>query len=292
MKMPTWENIKKYFIFNIYDIALAGIFISLFIIVKYISNITLTGRFNVSFEIAFYIIFGIVFGPIKGLILAILGDTLILFIRGNVGTWMIEYAAIPPMIAVFAWAYYTIFKTKKDIIMLLPIAIFSLVATTLITVFVSKTDKQKWKIEGDRITELSADAVLYFMIAFITISFIFLMLLMFFYFKFKRSKNPDENTELWAIKIKNVILYFSLVLFIILLVRWLWSPFAFIAYYNRFIATTSHRSIETYYVYYMIPLLLKGLFTIPLYTFVLFVFVPSITKLNKRYKNNTFLTAY
>lgn len=277
LKIKQWFNLWKMLRFSIYDITIAGIFLALFLIVDYISKITLTGRWAFSFEIGFYILFGIILGPIKGPILAILADSFSLLIFGRIGFWMWEYGVVPPIIAFVSWLFFFFYLSKSKWKIYVPHISLFLTAIIFFSFYISFIKNDKLVDQFSKREEISALAILVIASIFFCFSFIFISFMIYFYQK--------TNKEIF----KTIIFVFAITTLILVLARWLWNPFAFISYYNRFIAPTRKsktlRGVEQYYIFYLIPGILKSLVAIPIYSALLAIFLPVIFKLNHKYKN-------
>ncbi|UWD33991.1 hypothetical protein [Mesomycoplasma molare] len=115
--------------------------------------------------------------------------------------------------------------------------------------------------------------VLYIIITFSIISSIVFTTFLIFYYKSKK--------EIYYL----LAFIFATICIILILVRWLWGPFAFIQYYNRFIGskTNKTREIQQYFYFYLTPIILKGLITIPIYTIMLYSLIPVLFKMQKKY---------
>lgn len=64
-------------------------------------------------EYILYIFYGLILGGFKGAILAIIADTFVMLLTGNIGTWYWLYAITAPLIALTSWLYYLMFKHSK-----------------------------------------------------------------------------------------------------------------------------------------------------------------------------------
>ncbi|WGI36884.1 ECF transporter S component [Mesomycoplasma lagogenitalium] len=243
----------------------------------------LTKKLNVSFEIPFNIILGLILGPFKGAFLAILADTLNLLITSSIATWMIEYAIIPPFTAILSWLLFYIYQLKNKLSFITIFSIFIITISTLIIIYFSEVINGANQVKIENLSKdirqiFTKELVLILIISFSSISLIILISFSILYFKTKK--------EIYYL----IIFIFSVVLTIVILLRWLWGPYAFIKYYNRFIGIKNNklREINQYFYFYLTPIILKGLITIPIYCVFLISLTPILIKLKKRYDTNNY----
>lgn len=77
-----------------------------------------------------------------------------------------------------------------------------------------------------------------------------------------------------------VIISFLSGLLINIICRWLWGPFAYINYHNRFRNGTW--KYKDYYLIFMIPIIFKSLIEVPIYTIIIYSFFPVINILRRK----------
>ncbi|OYD27065.1 uncharacterized protein DUF3816 [Mycoplasma testudineum] len=270
----TW--LRTQFRFTVFDLTLAGILMGLGIIVTYISNLSLRGVLNVDFEIIFSIFFGIIFGPFKGVFLSVILDNLGLLLRGRIGFWMWEYAIVAFLIPIIAWGFFQILKLKKRIYMIIPISFIVLSLISVYGLFIGYGEiGSSFRFSG--ITQrFSYQSMLVILVVGST------LILIATYFISERYFSTKKN------RYYQILTIISLTVFIQVIFRWIWGPFAFINYLNRFSSVQNDRSYSIYFPIYMIPIVLKSLITIPLFSTVLIVSIPTIMFLKAKY-DNTFL---
>ncbi|UVD81948.1 ECF transporter S component [Mycoplasma iguanae] len=267
-----WNNyLVKHLRFSIFDVAIAGIFLALFLIIEFISKTTITGRWALSFEIGFYILFGIVLGPFKGVFLSLISDTFSLLIFGRIGFWMIEYAIVPPFITLVAWIFFKIYLSKHKFKIFLPHITLFITVIIFYSFFIPFASNPSLVNRVEKREEISIWTIYIIATSFFIFSFIFILVNFLLFNKYKKQY------------LLNLIYIFSIIVLIMIVVRWLWNPYAFIVYYNRFITRGSQRTVQAYYVYYLIPAILKSIIIIPIYTIALSTILPAIFHLNKKY---------
>ncbi|VEU59090.1 ECF transporter S component [Mesomycoplasma neurolyticum] len=263
--------INKYCKYTVYDIAISSIFLAIYLGLIFLLRLTvLHGKLNIQFEYIIFIVYGIVLGPFKGVVLAIIADTLNLLIRGLIPFWTIEYAIVPPLVVIVSWLLM-FFYNKKNIKNFIILSLFVVATMTLmLSVFifeliqpVDKTIDKTFK----KIFNKSNITIL--LICFFVVFLGGLIVLSLLWWKTKN-------------EIYYLIFFIISIIFIInVIFRWLWGPFAFIKYYNRFIAKkgSAFDISDKYYIYFA-PIILKGVITIPLYTAFLVPTIPFLMKYN------------
>lgn len=277
---------SRIFRFSVFDIAMAGLLIGIFLVCNKIMTTTLTGRFAFKLDYLFFILYGLILGPFKGSVLAILSDTFSLVIRGRIAFWMIEYAIIPPLIAFITWLVFYLYKFNSKFTFLLPFILHFIAAAIILSVFITKTQEIGFKFTikdiEDKSKSIESYVVSIFVYVFLAISFIFICVFTFLSLKYA------EKT------IYKLILYsFVLVLLCIVVFRWTWGPIAFVRYYNQFIipariskgGSAKPYLLEERYIFLMVPILIKGLIVIPSYTAILTLLLPTILKLIEKHRN-------
>ncbi|WP_036456967.1 ECF transporter S component [Mycoplasmopsis lipofaciens] len=260
---PFNQKIKKYFKnsikVKIFDISLGGILLGMQIILMIIAKLTILKIVPLEIEFVFYIFYGLIFGPFKGSFFAILGDTLVLLITGYIGTWFWLYAIIPPLIAITSSIYFFIFKNVKSFRLIFSIAILlSSLIIILVTYFMHVNEDGTFNISKSK--TLPKSFLLWMIIAFASLIILAFITL---YISYKVTKKE---------KIMNYLLVFSLIIFIVIIYRWTLGPIAYISWYNHFNktkGTTKFKTLGTDYVLITIPIIIKSVITIPVYTLIL-----------------------
>ncbi|WP_436358439.1 hypothetical protein ACR34G_02755 [Mycoplasma sp. 480] len=191
---------------------------------------------------------------------------------------MIEYAIVPPLIAIVSWSLLYIYQLKNKWSFIVIITSFALVIVTMLLIYFLEVLNTTKNV---RIENINKDWRSFFtkeiVLTFISIfSIVSIAVFSFFIFKYFKTKK-----EIYYL----LTFIFATICIIIIIFRWLWGPIAFINYYNRFITvkTNKGREISGYFYFYLTPIILKGLITIPIYTTILTLLVPILLKLKKKY---------
>ena len=243
-------------------------------------------QFRISLTYAAFILFGIMLGAIKGAFLGMLCDTLKMTIFG-IGNWMIEYAIIPPMIAILSALLMRLINLKGKNIWTSGF-IFLVIATIFLVVFLlKKYNVISWNENKAKLKK--TDLVPVYIVSIISgigISGIWIFALSLFIIY---AKNMSFKSK-WRAQLLFVIL---VSIFIILVIcRWFWGPFAYITYHNRFhIKGGTKWKYGGYFAIFMTPIIFKTLIEIPIYTTIIYFLYPltmSIKRKIKQYINNGF----
>lgn len=261
----------KYIKISTYEIALISILLALFCVIKYVTSLVLKGPLNFSIEIIFWIIIGILFGPIKGPIFSLVCDTIFTFYTGII-YWMIEYAIIAPLISLFSWFFYVHYqeKNKKTIILAISIPFLLVVMSIILFSFQALNQFNYENVEN------IIPMIAYFLIIFLNLCIISFTL--FCWIKFK--KTNEWKYIMW-------LYFFSLIVTVIIIFRWIWGPFAFIAYLKRFFP----KNIDFWKQYWLTlsGIFLKSCIAIPIATSITIPLIYTINSINKHnLKNNRF----
>ncbi|PAK21270.1 hypothetical protein CJJ23_02895 [Mycoplasmopsis agassizii] len=271
-KQTLKDFFKNQIRFTTFDVALAGILMAIAIIVNYITNLSLTGVLNIDAEVIFSIFFGIIFGPLKGSFLSVVLDHLNLLVRGRIGFWMWEYAIIALLLPMIAWFFFNIRKIKSNLKAYLPVLIVIVTIIMAYSLFFNLANPfSTQRVDGFNQRFSYTGAVIA-----ITVATALILIATFHvgerYLITKKAMYID------------VLIIVSLVVFVQVLFRWLWGPFAFINYLHRFTRNVNNRTYENSYTFYMIPIVIKTMITIPLFSFVLAASVPSLIYFEHKYK--------
>ncbi|MGL5732677.1 MAG: hypothetical protein ACRCXE_01230, partial [Metamycoplasmataceae bacterium] len=141
-------NIKNHFRFTVMDIALMGMFMAMYFVVVFLLKMFLPGVFNISIETLFFILFGIIFGPIKGAIFAIMCDTAYQLFLGGIAFWMIEYAIVPPLIAIFSWGLMFFYEKNHRFRFIFPNVALALTIAGVIGFFIYQFITDSFRFEN------------------------------------------------------------------------------------------------------------------------------------------------
>lgn len=256
------------------ELAFMGLLLSLYIVIKYIASIILRGPLNISIEIIFWIFNGIIFGYIKGPLFSLLCDTTILFFTTGIAFWMLEYAIIAPLISLISYLLWNFFENKQNKNILFPLIVLMLLISFSLIIFFFQLINKKFNFEG---INSSADVIpelIFALIIFMCVSIVGFVL--FNIVKYKKTKE---------IKYLKWIQSLTIIAFITIIFRWIWGPYAFIAFYKKFISTNFDES--TKYLLTLSGIVMKSCLTIPV---SIIIFIPMIeiikkTKINSKVDN-------
>lgn len=244
---------------------------AMFLVITYIAKITIPTRFNLAFELPFYILLGIILHWFKGMIVAFSFDFGKLLLTSRIIFWTPEYAIVPIFITFLAAVFFNLAK-KNDKFLLIPMGLFFLSSGSvfLYYFFLEEIEIQKVpKVWGD----LFNKKTVLILIGVFIISVWTLAIILFVFYRKKRTK-----------KLKIALISLITLAVCYLIARWLWHPFAFIQYYNRFLNRTGKdRLIQEYFYYYLTPIILKSTVSFPIYSFVVIELVPLFLYLNKKH---------
>lgn len=274
---------ERYVKIRIFEIALMGLLLGVLSILKYLSFILFKGPLNFSIDILFWIIIGVLFGPIKGVLFSILCDTVFTIFTTGVIYWMIEYAMVAPLISLASWFLFSLFKEEKKWTIYFALTIITIAIIISIIFFFFQLKNNLWKYEGWKgITSTTA----YLLI--ICLNFFVLIYVCFCLFKYlkgiKKQKNEENGLSdpwryIWLLYV------FSIFLFIVIIFRWLWGPFAYIAYMNKFYSKNYDWALQ--YPITLSGIVMKSCVSIPLGAIILTptLFIVKSINNNKNWKN-------
>ncbi|AZG68495.1 ECF transporter S component [Mycoplasma struthionis] len=257
---------------TVFEVALAGILLAIYSIASLLEKYVFVGAFNIGIVYAIFIIFGLALGPFKGALLGILCDTISQIIYG-ISTWMIEYAIVPVVIAFISGFLCRLFLLKEKrswLFGFIFLAFISAIFITILSIYYNQIPINELAIKRKRV--LSVDFVL--SIGTIGLLLIWIASITMFSLYLKTKKFHTKA---------NMALLFSILLtvfFTLIITRWLWGPFAYINYHNRFRSGTW--DYKTYYPIFMIPIIFKSLLEIPFYTMIIFAIYPVILMIRNK----------
>lgn len=239
---------------------------AMFLISTAIVKLTLTGVFNIGIDIPFWIIFGIILGPFKGAFLAVICDTIsqMMFSKTGLGTWMIEYAIIPLLVAVISSLIYVFYRSKPIIaIIVLSLLLFAVLMINFYVISIH--DEEIYRTESQKIPRRV------FVISTIVFTALIIIvwdaMIIIYVFDIKKMHKTVEK-YLFSLLIVSLI---------IVLFRWIWGPYAYIAYYNHFYAglpnnngvLRAFKPIKDNMLIFAIPIIFKSTIEIPIYATLL-----------------------
>lgn len=277
MFVQLFQNIKrsiktKTYRLTIFEIALFGLLLAIYIISALIQKYAFRGIFRISLTYAVVIIFGLALGPLKGAIMGLLGNTIESIING-IGEWMLEYAMIPVIIALLTGFLMNLMNKNQKQTWIIGFIFLFLITTVFIVVLITHYNnlpisegalKRTKTIPLQIVIGISAFGIFFIWAIALT--------LMVIYFQTRNIKRKYS-----------VFLFFNIlivVFFILVLVRWLWGPFAYITYRNRF--RGGNFAYNEWYSFFMIPIVFKGLIEIPFYTLVIFHIYPVLRLIREK----------
>ncbi|QJG66421.1 ECF transporter S component [Mycoplasma phocoeninasale] len=275
--ISLFQNIRRNFKtkaykFSVYEIALFGLLLAIYIIAALVEKYVFIRNLRVTITYAIYVVFGLALGPWRAAFLGLLCDTMKSVIDG-IGFWTIEYAIVPVVIA-FASGWFIrafFFKNRNTWISgFLFLIMLTILFVAIAWAYWAQTPPNKYSASRRRIFP----PPLVLAVGLLILSLIWITSII-VYYKSLKSRN---------FKFKyNTALFFQVLLvvtFVYILFRWLWGPFAFINYYNRF--RSGNWSYQDYYFPVMVPIMFKSLIAIPIYTAVIFAVHPVIIMIRKR----------
>ncbi|WP_434336696.1 ECF transporter S component [Mesomycoplasma conjunctivae] len=262
---------KKNFTFSIFEIVISGSFLAIFLVLSYIIKTSLPPKLNVAFEIPFFIFLGILLGWFKGPIVALLFDIVKTAATSNVFLWTPEYGIVPLFIALIA-AFFIKLVHSQDIYLLIPTIMFILAIIAIFVYYWKLDDSLATKAPkawGNFFNKKSTLILIGSVATFITVVGTILFII------YKKTN---------SYKMKLAFLTLMILSFIFIIFRWFWHPIAFIRYYNRYLNRSGQdRIVEQYFFYYLNPIILKSLVSLPIYTVSLVTLIPLVNFLNNKH---------
>ncbi|ENY69190.1 Hypothetical protein, predicted transmembrane protein [Metamycoplasma auris 15026] len=243
-------------------------FLALYIIAHALEKYAFKGVFHITPTYALAVIFGLVLGPWKGALLGFISDVFVNILFRGIGTWMLEYAIVLVVIPFLTGFLMRLFSKDQSSTWFFGIAFLLVVTGIFIGVVIANYNKLptsegatslKKKIPLNIVAGISA-----FGFSSIWITTFVLLVIYFKTYDYKRK---------YAVS-----LFFNIlitVFVILVIVRWLWGPYAYITYRNRY--RNANWKVSEWYVRFMIPIVFKGLLEIPIYTIIIFHIYPVLT---------------
>ncbi|CAL59164.1 hypothetical protein MBOVJF4428_00153 [Mycoplasmopsis agalactiae] len=277
------SNIKalfeKPFRFTVMELAISGLVISLFLVTSSILYFVGLSKL-IKAEILFCILYGIILGPIKGAFLGVIADVLALLLTGRIGLWYWTYQLVPAIIAFLSAIYFALFKSSVIARLIIPFVVIISAMATMIYIYTQNIVKLEDGSTGisfanyekkikDKTIEYPYLLTLIGIIIYLSLSLVTVITLVSFYLK---SKNP---------KFLDYLLIFSIVTFIQVIYRWIFGPILYIQYRNYI--DNKNWGYADKYVTFAIPIIVKSMVNIPIYTFVLSAIYPVVSLLCDKY---------
>lgn len=241
-----------------------AILLAFYSAMKYFSYLIFSGPLNFNIELLFWIFNGLIFGPFKGPVFSIICDTLFSFITTGLSYWMIEYAIIAPLVSLISWLFMKIYKENnvKTIIYSSITIVISIISALIIFFF--QLINHNFKYEGINSNKIFPIAI-YFLISFMCVFLI--GFLIYSILKFNKTKNWDHIKRIYTL---------SLIVLIIVIFRWLWGPYAYLKYLERF--TNTIIDFNKRYTLLLFGIVSKTYLTIPLASIVAIPVIQVIDK--------------
>ncbi|MGL6124926.1 MAG: hypothetical protein ACRC1F_00340 [Metamycoplasmataceae bacterium] len=263
------NNLKNHFKFTVVDIALMGMMMALYFVIVFVLHQFLPGKFNISVETLFFIIFGIIFGPIKGPIFSIMCDTAYQLMLGGIAFWMIEYAIVPPLVSLLSWSLMFFYEKKTNFKFIFPIVILGITIASIIGFFVYQFINNSFMFENSIV---DPQLVFWLMIV-LCIMLVTTILVTMILYRIKKNE----------IYIR--VLYLVAVIAIILIIfRWLWGPFAYVLFFNRFLSSENDpaKVMSIQYPITLAGIAMKTTYVLPIFVVIA---IPTITAISHGKKN-------
>ncbi|PZV99827.1 ECF transporter S component [Metamycoplasma auris] len=242
--------------------------LALYMIAASLQKYVFKGVFRITPTYALVVIFGLTLGPWKGALLGFISNTLENILLQGIGTWMLEYAIVPVVIALLTGLLMNTFSKNQNSTWFFGILFLLIVTGIFIGILIDNYNKLpvnegakslKNKIPVSIVAGISAFGFSAIWIITITLLLIY-------------SKTMQIKRKYSAFLFFNILIT---VFIILVLVRWLWGPYAYITYRNRFRA--ANWKVSEWYVRFMIPIVFKGLLEIPIYTIIIYHIYPVIS---------------
>ncbi|WBP84101.1 ECF transporter S component [Mycoplasmopsis edwardii] len=263
---------KNKIMFSVYEISLAGVLLCLFFILTAVKNYTPLRIVGIDFEFIFYIIFAFFFGKFKGALLSFIADFFSLLLAGRIGFYHEAYAIVPIVMTILIGLFLDLFKKHQKVsIVIMEIALL-IVFAVLAYVFVLNINDPKG-IKISKTFGLSRLSLGVF-ITLLVLSFSIFIVFNIFIFRFIKTKD-DKKKE----RLSYILLSIFLVVFVIVLARWIWGPYAFIQYANRYLG--KFYSLEERYLLIMVPIILRSVIILPIYILIISSILPVLIFLKK-----------
>ncbi len=254
LKNKITKFFNNQFSLSIFEIALAGLFVALFVISSKVIRINF-GFMQMGIVYAWVITIGLIFKPFLAFIIAIIADTLVQMLNGF-GSWMIEYAIIYPAMALLVSFFKKMTRCKKDFWW----AIFSFL-TMFLAIGVSLAISIIYRNFASN--SQNEDSFFLFNSTFVKIIlwiFIFLIMSCFLGMILLYFKTKNARLKLYV----SILVITTLVIIIFV---WLWGPIAQIRYLQRHNGKNIAELYQKYRVF-LVPRILKTAITLPLYVVI------------------------
>lgn len=267
-KTAAKDFLTENFRFSIYEIALSGMLVALWVVSALpIFNFNL-GFMHIGITYVWPILLGLTAKPAMAILCAVLGDNLALLSSGTgFSQWMPEYAVIPIMIVVITFFFKKIITSnnEKAWFSIIFIANIATLVGTLVTMIVENNFKYQSKNVSDRVFDFTgsvAQIIVWTMYGIVTIVSITLISLHIIARQNKVIKIGSKEIRLNEKTIKQIVSFYSLSMIIIVITIWIWGPFAQLRYLNVYVNVHAYSEYDLF----LIPRILKTPVSLLLYT--------------------------
>ncbi len=243
-----------------------SILLALYNVIKFSCYMIFKGPLNFNVELLFWIFNGILFGSFKGAIFSILCDTIFCFITSGIGYWMIEYAIVAPLVSIISSLFMSLYRNNKQSIYIATFTV-SIALIGALIIFIFQLFSDQFRYEGVQKNNIVPIAI-YVLITFLSLST--LSYLIYSLIKYYLTKD-------WSYIKKIFIL--SLIILIIVIFRWLWGPYAYLKYSQRFYSKNINFAKQ--YPLSLFGIVSKTYLTIPI---AFTISIPTI-RIIEKYKN-------
>ncbi|WP_156954216.1 hypothetical protein [Mycoplasma buteonis] len=271
---------NKHFKISIMDVSLGSLLLALFIIATVLLKLTPLRFVSFNFEFLFAIVYAYLFRYVKGIFLAFLSDALGMVVTGTIGQWYWMYALSPIFIVIFSSLLFDLFQRNKKITLV--ISILMLIGSfvllgALFFIKISQTEGNDFRISSIfnlKSLPIYVGYILFSVGLMITLLLVSLSIWLLFT---KDSKRKQNLTRL--------IFLIALVVSVVVIVRWIWGPYAWINFsmYIGRMRSATYANDKDWYFGLMILIALKSFIAMPIYVFFLFFILSPLEFLKKRY---------
>ncbi|WLP85863.1 hypothetical protein [Mycoplasma seminis] len=293
---------KDSFVFSVQELAIASVLLSLFLIITTLTKFTGLSRVGLSFEYVFYIVFALFFSTFKACVLGLIADFASLLFTGAIWSWFWMYAIIPICVVIISKLFIWMYKANTKWAALTTVIIMSLVFLALLVTVsygaylqdykpdsshiknIIGIDKMNGNYKGWRISRTFGFSTISGWIVWIMVwlagIFTIIMISLLVIILTNYTNEKDLNSTPTLLFIKKVLISFGLVVSVIVLMRWIYGPYVYIQYMNYFMGKSYLASEK--YIYFMIPIALRSLISIPVYILFLVTIYSTIDFFKER----------
>lgn len=279
LKSPYFKSLFR---FSVFDISIAAVLLGTFLIVSFITSFSALKLTGINLEYIFYITFAFVLRWFKGSILALLADFLNLLIKGAIGTYHWVYAIVPVFVVLISSAFfYFLEKWKKTTIVVGNVFLLGALIAVIAVFSYQVGIKQVSEIRISTLFGIRNVSITIIIVFIVLSGIVFLTSLGISIYYLYISVKKDEDFKLDRKKdfAFRLIISFIIVTIIVVVARWLWGPYAYI----RWFSWINGKPPRNPYELAIIPILLRSVFIIPFYTFLVVALMAPFFVLKKKY---------